>query len=264
MSDMSEHDQTRPERASVTPPTPGPTGVLLIDKTLGHTSASVCNNIKRRLRRGGAPKRVKVGHGGTLDPLASGVLVVLIGKATRCSAQVMGGAKTYEASVDLSCVSPTDDLEGETTVIDVPSPPSEADVRAACARFVGEIQQRPPAHSAMRIDGTRAYKLARSGQGPQLAARPVRIDRCELTEYAWPIARLEIDCGKGTYIRSLARDLGESLGTGGVLAGLRRTRVGMFTIDRAKRVDDLAEVLTEADLERPEAFGLVIPPKGQG
>ncbi len=239
-----------------------PTGVLVIDKALGHTSASVCNNIKRRLRRAGAPKRVKVGHGGTLDPLASGVLVVLIGKATRCSAQVMGGAKTYQAAVDLARVSPTDDLEGETTPVEVREIPTEAGVRSACARFVGEILQRPPDHSAMRVGGQRAYTLARGGLETGLRERPVRIDRCELVSYQWPIARLEIDCGKGTYIRSLARDLGRSLNAGGVLTELRRTRVGAFTIDRARRVDDLPEQLGEDDLHPPEAFGLTIPPKG--
>jgi len=240
-----------------------PNGVLVIDKALGHTSASVCANIKRRLRRAGAPKRVKVGHGGTLDPLATGVLIILVGKATRCSAQVMTGAKSYQAAVDLARVSPTDDLEAEAAPVDVPEPPEEQDVRDACAQFVGIIHQRPPDHSAMRIQGQRAYTLARTGQQTGLEPRPVRIDRCELIDYAWPIARLEIDCGKGTYIRSLARDLGRALRTGGVLTELRRTRVAPFTIEDAVRVDHLPEALTERDLRSPESVGLVIPLKGK-
>ena len=228
-------------------------GLLLMDKPLGLTSMDVCRRVRRRLVAGGAPKRVKVGHGGTLDPLATGVLVILVGRATKLCDQVMAGAKRYEATVDLSAFTTTDDAEGEREEVAVGAPPTLERVREACAGFVGTILQTPPAFSAMKVDGERAYRLARRGEEVRLAARPVRIDAVEVRAYVWPRVEVVIDCGKGTYIRSLARDLGRALGTGGTLAGLRRTRVGRVTIERCRGMEGLPERMGAGDLESVEA-----------
>lgn len=219
----------------------------------------VCRNIRWRLVQGGAPKRVKVGHGGTLDPLATGVLVILVGKATRLCEQIMRGEKRYLTEADFSRLSTTDDREGQTTEVPVPREPTREEVEAACRRFVGTIQQRPPAYSAIKVGGQRAYKLARKadasgGEVPELAPRPVEVRSITLLEYQWPRAMLDIVCGKGTYIRSLGRDIGGALGAGGMLLSLRRTQVGPFGIDRAVRLDDLPQVLTQTDLLDPAAF----------
>lgn len=230
-------------------PAPTPCGLLVIDKPLGPTSMDVCRRIRWRLVQGGAPKRVKVGHGGTLDPLATGVLVVMVGKATKLCERVMAGTKVYLTEIDLSCFSSTDDQEGEKTAVEVAVPPTREAVGAACARFVGEaVMQTPPAYSAMKIDGQRAYDLARRGEEVKLAARPVRIDRVEVTAYVWPLLTVEVECGKGTYIRSLARDIGGALGTGGCLSSLRRTRVGRWGIEGAQRLDALPERMGQGDL----------------
>jgi tRNA pseudouridine55 synthase len=208
----------------------------------------VCRKDRGKRVAGGAPKRVKVGHGGTLDPLATGVLVVLVGKATRLCDRIMVGEKRYLAEVDLSQSSTTDDREGQRTPAQVASPPTRDAVAAACARFVGTIMQRPPAYSAIKVEGKRAYRLARGGKPPKLEPRPVLIHAINLIAYEWPTATIDVRCGKGTYIRSLARDLGESLTGAGMLLTLRRTAVGEFGIDCAMRLSDLPPVLSQADL----------------
>lgn len=228
---------------------PTPQGVLVVDKSGGYTSMDVCAIVRTRFRRGGAPKRLKVGHAGTLDPMATGVLVVLVGKATRSSDRMMLGEKEYEAEIDLSRRSSTDDAAG--LVEEVPRqepPPGEATVRAALAGFVGEIMQRPPAFSALKVGGRRAYDLARAGKALDLPARPVIVHECRLDGYAWPLARVWVRCGKGTYIRSIARDLGLALGGGGMLTALRRTRVGPWNIGMASPLNALPDVLTQAAL----------------
>lgn len=234
-------------------PTPTPAGYLVLDKPLGKTSMQACAAIRARLRNAGAPKRIKVGHGGTLDPLATGVLVILVGKATKLQDSVMSGEKRYLAEVDLASTSITDDREGPIEPAEIGAVPTRGDVERACARFVGTIMQRPPAYSAMKIDGRRAYKLARESARtdadiPVLEPRPVTIHSIELTGFGWPIATLDIACAKGTYIRSLARDLGTALGTGGMLHSLRRTRVGTFTIDQSTTLDELPNDLTQEHL----------------
>ncbi len=206
--------------------------VLVIDKPHGWTSADVCRFI--RARTGGA----KVGHAGTLDPLATGVLVLCLGSETKRIDEIMAGRKHYEATVDLAHFSTTDDAEGELTPVAVASPPTRAQVDAACSAMVGEILQRPPAYSAIKVGGRRAYRLARQGKPPVLEPRPVSIHAVEVLEYGWPRLKLRIACGKGTYIRSLARDLGTSLTTGGTLTALRRTGVEPFTIAQALAPED--------------------------
>lgn len=238
-------------------PSPVPSGLLIVDKPVGPTSMAVCSIVRARVRRGireaglHAPKRIKVGHGGTLDPLASGVLVVMVGTATRLCESVMAGAKQYEADIDLSCTSESDDLEREPVPVAGLEPVDERTIRDILPRFTGTIQQSPPAHSAMKLGGKRAYELARAGDAPTMQARPVRIDAIDLLDFAWPIARLRIDCGKGVYIRSLARDLGQAVNAGGMLRALRRTRVGEFAIERSILLEALPDAIAQADLLDP-------------
>jgi tRNA pseudouridine55 synthase len=231
-------------------------GLLVVDKPLGWSSMDVVRRVRRAIALGreqrGQPRialhRIKVGHAGTLDPLATGVVVCCVGRATRQVEAIMGGVKVYEAEVDLSAFTPTDDREGEREPVDVAVVPGESDVTRAIRGFVGEIEQRPPAFSAVHVDGRRAYKRARAGETLDPPPRPVRIDAIEVLFYRWPLLQLRITCGKGTYIRSIARDLGASLGTGGHLAALRRTTVGRFTLDLAIDETRLQQALTQGDL----------------
>jgi len=229
-------------------PAPTPAGLLIIDKQQGFTSMDVCAILRTRLRRGGAPKRIKVGHAGTLDPLATGVLVVLIGKATRSVNVYMASEKEYTTTVDLSRSSNSDDLGGEVSDAAVAIPPDRAAVERALEAFRGSIMQLPPQFSAMKIGGQRAYALAREGTHAPLQPRPVQIHSLELLKYEYPYVDLKIRCGKGTYIRSLARDLGIALKTGGLLTALRRTRVGGHDISMSKTLDQLPQLLLQENL----------------
>lgn len=204
-------------------------GVLVVDKPLHWSSMDVI----RRIRRSTGQRKLKAGHAGTLDPLATGVLVCCIGKATKLVDQLMGQAKVYEAGIDLSAFTTTDDREGERQEVALSTQPTGDQLRDALAGFVGEIDQLPPAYSAIHIQGQRAYDLARQGKAVKLASRKVRVDAITLLGYDWPVAQVRIHCGKGTYIRSIARDVGLSLGTGGHLASLRRCRVGCFDVAHA-------------------------------
>jgi tRNA pseudouridine55 synthase len=205
-----------------------------------------------RRRAGGA----RTGHAGTLDPLATGVLVIALGKCTRQIESLMATDKRYETVIDLSAFTTTDDVEGPRTDV-VPGTPGAATappVRAQVAqvlaeRFTGTVMQRPPAFSAMKVGGRRAYALARQGAAPNLAPRPVRIDAIDILDYAWPRLTLDIRCGKGTYVRSIARELGEALGTGGHCASIRRTAVGAWTASRAVTVEALPATVTQAWLD---------------
>ncbi|TVQ33267.1 MAG: tRNA pseudouridine(55) synthase TruB [Phycisphaeraceae bacterium] len=212
-------------------------GVLVVDKPLGVTSAAVCRRVRRIT--GGA----KVGHAGTLDPLATGVLVVCLGEATKRVPELMAGEKGYLAEVDLSAFSTTDDMEGDPTPVEVSpgSEPGRGDVERVCAAFVGEIMQTPPVFSAIKMGGRSAYKLARAGEAPEMKARPALIHAIEVLAYEWPVVTIDVRCAKGTYIRSLARDIGVKLGTGGRLQSLRRTRVGPYTIDDAIALEEIPE-----------------------
>ncbi len=222
-----------------------PAGFLVVDKPEGISSMGAVAAVKRRFRSFG---RIRVGHGGTLDPLATGVLVVGVGAATRLLERVVAAEKEYRTLVDLSAFTTTDDREGERTEVPVAVPPTEAGLLEALEPFRGEVRQRPPAFSAIKIGGRRAYRMARGGEAPEMPERIVRIDRIDLLAYRWPLAELRIACGKGTYIRSIARDLGTALGTGGHCASLRRTAVGVFTESIARRLDDLPDALAPSDL----------------
>jgi tRNA pseudouridine55 synthase len=201
-------------------------GLLVLDKPGGITSRAAVDRALRWF-----PSRTRMGHTGTLDPLATGVLVLCLGSATRLAEYVQRMPKTYRAGVRLGARSDTDDADGVVTPVAGATAP-DADTLARClAGFVGSLAQTPPAHSAAKVGGRRAYDLARGGEEVALAPRRVQVYRIDVLAYAWPDLDLEVHCGKGTYIRSLARDLGERLGCGGYVRTLRRTRVGPFAAE---------------------------------
>jgi len=205
------------------PKAPPSKGIIAVYKPVGMTSHDVVNVIRRMTGER------RVGHAGTLDPLASGVLVVGIGReATRKLGEVVKKEKEYLATVRLGAFSTTDDEEGEKTEIAVSQKPSRRDVKKLLAGFVGIISQVPPRFSALKLGGKAAYKLARAGKEVSLAARKVEIKEIEFVSYRFPLIKLRVVTGPGVYIRSLARDIGEKLETGGYLAALERTRVGDF------------------------------------
>jgi tRNA pseudouridine55 synthase len=209
-------------------------GILNLDKPAGPSSAAVLNRLKRLLPRG-----TKLGHAGTLDPFATGVLLVLVGRATKACERLMDQPKRYDATVRLGSTTSTDDPESA----EVPWPgavePTADAVTGVLPQFVGRVMQRPPAFSAMKVAGRRAYDLARGGVDVVLQPRPVDIYGIELLGYAWPSLRLRVDCGRGTYVRAIARDLGQALNVGGHLTELRRTRVGPFDVADGVRPDRL-------------------------
>jgi len=237
-------------------------GILVVAKPVGPTS----HDIVGLVRRLAATKRV--GHGGTLDPFASGVLPVFLGKATRLVEYHLGDRKRYRATVCFGASSTTDDLEGALTPASGPAPTRDA-VEVALDAFRGEIEQRPPAYSAIKIAGRRAYALARAGQSVELAPRTVTIHAIDVV--AWdeatagePVAIVDIECSAGTYVRSLARDLGEAVGSAAYLGALTRTASGPFVLEEATAVDDLraaAEAGPDrlAALLRPVDAGLDLP-----
>jgi tRNA pseudouridine55 synthase len=202
-------------------------GLLVIDKPAGMTSRDVVNRVQQWF-----PRKTKIGHTGTLDPLATGVLVVCIGAATRLADYVQAMSKSYTSRFRLGATSTTDDADGEVTTHSTSNIPTHEEIERALESFVGTIEQVPPAFSALKVSGQRAHNLARQGNDVPLAARPVRIDAIRLTAFDWPFWDVEVDCGKGTYIRSIARDLGAKLGCGGMVESLRRTRIGPFTAEQ--------------------------------
>jgi tRNA pseudouridine55 synthase len=222
-------------------------GVINLDKPAGMTSAAAVGRVKHLLPRG-----TRIGHAGTLDPFATGVLLLLIGSATKASQSLMDQPKTYEATIRLGATTASDDPESEEIIIPDAREPTLDQIRAAAKFFVGTIPQVPPRFSAMKIGGRRAYALARRDQPVELRPRDVRIDAIDLLAWDWPLLKLRIECGRGTYIRALARDLGERLGVGGYLTQLRRTRIGRFGVERSVGLDQLiargvAQFLEAAD-----------------
>ncbi|RJQ36387.1 tRNA pseudouridine(55) synthase TruB [Candidatus Parcubacteria bacterium] len=211
--------------------------IIAVAKPVGPTSHDVVDAVRR------ASGEKTVGHAGTLDPLASGVLVIGIGReATRKLKNIVGAEKEYIATVRLGATSATDDAEGPISEQPAAIAPSEEAVRAVLQQFAGTIEQTPPAFSALKISGMSAHRRARRGEMPVMRPRTVSIYAIELLSYAWPDLRLRILTGPGVYIRALARDLGATLGTGGYLAALERTRVGDFTLDKALALADLAQL----------------------
>ncbi len=209
-------------------------GWIAIDKPLGMTSTAVVGRVRR------LTDAQKAGHGGTLDPLASGILPIALGEATKTVPYVMDGAKAYRFEVSWGEARNTDDGEG-VVIATSPVRPDRAPIVAALPAFVGEISQVPPAFSAVKIDGERAYALARADQVVELQARTIRIDRFELLDCDENSARFAVGCGKGAYIRSLARDLARLLGTVGYVSALRRTHCGPFHEGNAISLDMLED-----------------------
>src|SRR6185436_18531746 len=208
-------------------------GLLNLSKPSGVTSRDVVNRVQRLV------KPHKVGHAGTLDPLASGVLVVCLGPATRLIEYVQRLPKRYLATFLLGRQSETEDIEGTVTELVDPSVPTEAQLRAALPNFIGCIQQLPPAFSALKVEGKRAYDLARQGETPDLKARPIEVHSIDLIEYDYPQLTFDIRCGSGTYVRSLGRDIARALGTEAVMSALTRTEIGPFHLSQALSGDDI-------------------------
>ena len=229
-------------------------GILNVDKEAGWTSFQVVAMVRK-----GTGVR-KVGHAGTLDPSASGVLVVGLGQGVRVTEYVMEQPKVYRARIELGVATDTYDTEGQPVARGDYAGVTESDVREALAGFIGSVQQVPPVYSAVKVGGQPAYRLARQGKPVVLKARTARIDRIELLAFQPPLVALEVECGKGTYLRSLAHDVGQQLGCGAHLAGLVRTRVGPFTLDTAVSMAALRQALLDdswRDLLSPIDYGLV-------
>lgn len=215
-------------------------GILLVDKPSGWTSFDAVNYVRKMVARveDKKPKNVKVGHAGTLDPLAIGLLVLLIGKNyTRRASEFSKLDKTYEVTMKLGFTSSTGDEEGEKLAVSTRKPEA-SEIELALEKFTGEIMQTPPAFSAMKVNGQRAYKLAREGKPVQLEPRPVTIYKNELVSYEYPLVSFTASVSSGTYIRSLAEDMGASLGTGAYTSQLRRISIGKFDINAASKLED--------------------------
>ena len=212
-------------------------GIILVDKPAGMTSFGVVARVRRVLSKA-AGKKVKVGHTGTLDPFATGLMILVYGKATKDAMTYTKLDKVYEATFVLGQISTTGDPEGEVTNVstDVPTPEVLA---AALEQFKGEIQQRPPIFSAIKIDGQRAYKLARDGKEVEIPLRTVTIYSLELLDYTYPEVKIRTHVSSGTYIRSLASDIGEVLGTGAYCTQLRRTAIRDWTVEDAETLEQL-------------------------
>ena len=220
-------------------------GWIILDKPLGLSSAGGVAAVKRILRDSGYPK-TKIGHGGTLDPLATGVLPIALGEATKLAGRMLDATKGYAFTVAWGTATATDDAEGPV-VAESPVRPDAAAIRALLPRFTGAIVQTPPAYSALKVDGERAYKLARAGATVVLAERHLTIFALDLLDARADAADFAVTCSKGTYVRSLARDLALALGTVGHVAALRRTCAGPFGIGQAISLDKLSALLQAGD-----------------
>ena len=220
--------------------------IFYIDKPLGWTSFDAVKRIRGAINRAHGLKKLKVGHAGTLDPLATGVMIVCTGKATKRIEELQGGVKEYEATIALGATTPSFDLE---TTIDKIYPTdhiTEELVRETLKNFTGRIEQIPPSFSACKIDGKRAYKLARQGKEVDLKPKILVIDTISLESFSPTEIKIRVVCSKGTYIRALARDIGEALSSGGHLTSLRRTRVGEVTINDCGSIDATVEKIKSA------------------
>jgi tRNA pseudouridine55 synthase len=212
-------------------------GFVLIDKPAGISSFGVVAQV-RKIASEGLGKRIKVGHTGTLDPMATGLLILVLGNYTRKAGEFSALDKTYEAEVMLGLVSTTGDAEGEISRRSNLEPTKE-EIGLVLQTFLGTIDQKPPPYSAIKIDGQRAYALARQGKAPVMEPRKVTIYGIEDVHYNYPVIKFTTAVSSGTYIRSLAVDIGEELASGAYLSGLRRTRVGDFEVRKALRLDEV-------------------------
>lgn len=233
--------------------------IICIDKPLGWTSFDAVKRLRGAVQRRLGVRKFKVGHAGTLDPLATGVLIVCTGRATKLIEELQAGDKEYVADLSLGATTPSFDLE---TQVDATFPVDHITaegVEVALASFRGHIMQVPPVFSAVKVDGRRAYKFARRGQEVELRAKPLEIKELETLSFGRDeegrlTLRIRVVCGKGTYIRALARDIGNALGSGAHLTALRRTRVGSYRADSAMTIDQAIEHISTAVLTFPEGY----------
>lgn len=234
--------------------------IICVDKPLRWTSFDAVKRIRGALTRRYGKKKFKVGHAGTLDPLATGVMIICTGRATKQIETLQAGIKEYIATLALGATTPSYDME---TAIDARYPTEHLTkelVEATLRTFTGTIEQIPPSFSACKVDGKRAYKMARKGQEVELKSKTIVIDSIELLEFQPESITIRVVCSKGTYIRALARDIGQALNSGAYLSALRRTRVGDVTIDKCMTVDEALEMIRtvpivihdENDPETPE------------
>ena len=223
--------------------------VIAFDKPLGWTSFQLLSKFRYKLSRRLGVKKIKVGHAGTLDPLATGVLILCTGKATKRIEEFQRQQKEYIATLKLGATTPSFDLETEEDGTYPAAHITEEAIKEALRRFVGEIEQIPPAFSACKINGDRAYDLARAGEEVNLKPKLLRIDEIEMLSYDAPFAVIRVVCGKGTYIRALARDIGKALLSGAYLTALRRTRVGDFVADECLKVENIDAFVEEIETE---------------
>lgn len=219
-------------------------GIIIVDKPAGWTSHDVVAKLR------GALHEKRIGHGGTLDPMATGVLPVFVGRATRAVEFFEAADKAYETLLQLGTVTDTDDTTG-TVLEERPVHVTEEDLRAVLSRFLGQQEQLPPMYSAIKVGGKKLYELARAGKTVERKARTITIHELELLEFDGRNARIHVSCSKGTYIRSLCHDIGEALGCGGTMAALRRTRAGAYALCDATPLEEILASEDPACLLRP-------------
>lgn len=217
--------------------------ILLFDKPLGWTSFQLVNKVRWLIRKSCNIKKIKVGHAGTLDPLASGLLIICTGKLTKKIDEIQGQEKEYTGTITLGATTPSYDMETEVHETFETDHISEDDIQGATFEFLGEIDQTPPVYSALKKDGKRLYEYARAGEEVDIPSRKVEISEFEITAIRFPQVDFRIVCSKGTYIRSLANDFGKALGTGAYLAALRRTKIGGFLAEDALDVAEFEKLL---------------------
>jgi tRNA pseudouridine55 synthase len=224
-------------------------GVLLVDKPKGWTSFDVVAKVRGVIRRETGQKKPKVGHTGTLDPLATGLLVLLLGSYTKKATELSKLDKIYQVTMKLGEISTTADEEGEKTKTSREKPEVNT-IEQVMKQFTGEIEQVPPIYSAIKVEGQRAYKLARAGKEVKLEPRTVKIYSIKLIDYTYPTMKFITKVSSGTYIRSLVEDIGKQLGTGAYMSDLRRTQVGEFELKDAVLIEDLQKKLSLAQQRR--------------
>ena len=223
-------------------------GFLNVDKAKHKTSRQVVTAVQRLC------KPFKVGHAGTLDPLATGVLVICVGPATRLTKHAQALPKTYLASFRLGLESDSEDIFGEITDLVDPPMVSQADIEAVLPEFIGNIEQMPPKFSALKVNGKRAYRLARKGADFELQPRKILIDDIQFRSLNYPDFEIEIQCGSGTYVRSLGRDIGRRLGSGAVMTALQRSSIGSFRVDDALHSEEISPETIKNHLVKPQEF----------
>ncbi len=228
--------------------------ILCVDKPVGWTSFDAVKRLRSELIRRTGIRKIKVGHAGTLDPLATGVMIVCTGRATKRIDELQLGVKEYVATLALGATTPSFDLETEIDATYSTAHITRELVEQTLQRFVGTIEQVPPSYSACKVDGRRAYKAARQGIEVELKPKTLEIDEIALLDYSPTAITIRVVCSKGTYIRALARDIGQALGSGAHLTALRRTRVGNVGIADCMSVGDAANMIKTVEIEYPEWY----------